>query len=273
MTKTSSDGFRRAHSWIAAAIATVAVASAACSSQLDADPSPPAQGASPERYEPASARLQGMGIQSYRLTQDASATGPYNVTFRNGDVVVGELDQDAAGTIRFSLHQTRFVVSRQEAAVTFHLGENAGTLTASVDGEPVGDAASLALWERAKPHLDAISAIATELGIGGRPLGETNVTVASASCRANPMYVNGVYLNVFCPFNRVASCQSWLQNNCPFGRVCSNDSRPGDCFRGLEACGGYCNCSTFGTLCSQNSDCCSNNCRPPGGKFHIRTCG
>lgn len=223
----------------------------------------------------ASPELRGLGIDSYVLVEDGTAGGNrYEVTFFDrAGAAIGELAQEPDGAVRFSLGGHSLVATRQDAAMLFTLDGESATLTLDGNGQPTGDAAAMALWQRAAPTLDSVSRIATALKLRGAATPGVTVAAASASCHQNPMYISGVYINVFCPFNRVASCQSWMVNNCPFGRVCSNDSHPGDCFRGLEACGGYCDCSTFGTLCNQNSDCCSNHCLPPGGKFHLRTCG
>ena len=240
-------------------IALWAASLAACSQPGSAEPV----------AQPASAALQALGVDAYVTVGDPAAAARYEVRLLWRGAEVGELAQEAEGDLRFSLAGQRLTVHREGDAMIFALGEETGTLTADSSGALAGDPAALALWKRATPQLDAIATIAKELRLVVTTASEPTRATDAVRCHANPMYVNGIYLNVLCPFNRVASCQSWLQNNCPFGRVCSSDSHPGDCFRGLEACGGYCDCSSYGTGCSVNSDCCSNNCASNG---HNKAC-
>lgn len=272
MTRTT-----RAALGIVGCAALVATAMPAC----DKGASPSTTQAADVEMIPASQALRDRGIDGYQIQRDTD--NPLRAECTLFDVShkeIGVFIDESEKGMTLVLGAASFAVRGEgDSSLRFSFGSRDGVVSAENAGF-TGDADSLALWEQAKPSIETIDALKAELarantnGPGGvRPEVATTSSRGAAQpeawCHANPMYTSfNLYwlCNPFTDFNKV--CRDNAPHYCPWGRVCSAS---------FQACGGYvvewcnavCDCSLYGTGCSTNGDCCSNNCSSNG---HFKMC-
>ncbi len=194
----------RIHGFITIA-ALAALTSAGCGSPVETD-----------QFQAASDKLRAIGIASYSVTRDPADATRLHALFKNADrKLVGELDQEADHSFRFSLDGVQLGLVEDGNQATLTLGQRAANLTLGDSGF-TGDAQAMALLQEAKPRLDEVELIVEEL----TPAATVREESAQASCAGKRLVVWDEFrlCNALGDFE--GACRQDARSHCPGGRVC-----------------------------------------------------
>jgi len=218
-------------------------------------------------------QTQPGGIQRLGSTIKATGTG--------GDFTLLQLNQaPPAGSIFLGWNST--AVANTNNVPLYRISHPAWAPQAYSDGHVDTSAPTCTGWPRGERIYSRTTTAGTEGGSSGSPVlnassqvvgqlsGACGTNVNNACDNVNNATVDGAfafYFNSVKPFLDPTTCT-------PVTEVC-NDGIDNDC-DGLIDCADpdctgspFCTCSPVGSLCSVNSDCCSNKCKGPAGR---KTC-